>query len=99
MDKPILSKQAFWDVDMDSIDYEKNALYVIEKVFKKGSFEDFIALKNFYGENRLRNEVINSEKLDSRDVNFFCITLGLKIGDFKHNIKRYSYPVWDFTGA
>lgn len=25
MDKPILSKQAFWDVDMDKIGYEKNA--------------------------------------------------------------------------
>ena len=32
MNKPLLSKQAFWDVDMDKIDYEKNAAHVIEKV-------------------------------------------------------------------
>lgn len=32
MNKPALSKQAFWDVDMNSIDYDKHARYVIEKV-------------------------------------------------------------------
>ena len=34
--KPILSKQAFWDVDMDKIDYEKNAVHVVEKVIERG---------------------------------------------------------------
>jgi hypothetical protein len=40
-DKPVLSKQAFWDVDMATIDYEKNARYVVEKVIERGKEADF----------------------------------------------------------
>ncbi len=49
MDKPILSKQAFWDVDMDKINYEKNAAHVVEKVIERGKAEDFDNLLKFYG--------------------------------------------------
>ena len=48
-DKPILSKQAFWDVDMDKIDYKKNAAHVVEKVLERGKEADFDSLLNFYG--------------------------------------------------
>ena len=48
MDKPVLSKQAFWDVDMDKIDYEKNAGHVIQKVFDRGTLNDILAILNFY---------------------------------------------------
>jgi len=32
IDKLNLSPTAFWDVDMQSLDYEKNARFIIEKV-------------------------------------------------------------------
>jgi hypothetical protein len=35
MDKPVLSRQAFWDVDMEKIDYKKNAAHVVEKVIER----------------------------------------------------------------
>ena len=39
-----LSKQAFWDVDIDKLDYEKNADYIISKVFDNGSLQDVIEI-------------------------------------------------------
>ena len=41
MEKPVLSKQAFWDVDMGTIDFEKNAAHVVEKVIERGKSKDF----------------------------------------------------------
>ena len=49
MDKPVLSKQAFWDVDMDKIDYKKNAVHVVEKVIERGKADDFDNILKFYG--------------------------------------------------
>jgi len=37
MDKPILSKKAFLDVDIDKINYEKDALFVMKSVINNGS--------------------------------------------------------------
>ena len=99
MDKPILSKQAFWDVDMDKIDYEKNAVFIIERVAKKGTIDDFVSLLNFYNADRFRKVIVYSKELDTRDANFCCLLLNLKMGDFKQYIEPFVRPPWDFSGA
>ncbi|MBD1367173.1 hypothetical protein IDJ77_25400 [Mucilaginibacter sp. ZT4R22] len=99
MDKPILSKQAFWDVDMDKIDYEKNARYVMERVLNNGTEKDFRALVNFYGHERWRTEIVNSKVLDARDANFCCTIFNIDIKDFKYDIKPFVREPWDYSGA
>ncbi|MBS1530865.1 MAG: hypothetical protein JSU01_11190 [Bacteroidetes bacterium] len=92
MDKPILSKQAFWDVDMDKIDYEKRARFVIQKVIDRGSLEDFIALRNFYGDEKIRTEIVNVSWLGDKEIYFCCAVFNLKLTDFKCYLKRQSSP-------
>jgi len=94
MNKPALSKQAFWDVDMDKIDYEKDLLFVIEQVVDWSTLDDFICLLNFFGKSRIRQEILNTKVLGDREINFCCIVLDIKISDFKHYIQRpsRSYP-------
>ena len=87
MNKPILSKQAFWDVDMEKIDYQKNALDILERVINKGSFEDFKSLCNYYGDNRICETIIHSKCLDDREINFCCVVFNLKPIDFKYRKK------------
>ncbi|HEY9196193.1 MAG TPA: hypothetical protein VIM77_08000 [Mucilaginibacter sp.] len=92
MDKPILSKQAFWDVDMNTIDYEKNARFVIEKVVDRGSFEDFIALKKFYGDNKIKKEIVNAKWIGDKEIYFCCAIFNLEPKDFKCYIKKQLNP-------
>jgi len=92
MNKPVLSKQAFWDVDMDKIDYEKRARFVMEKVIDRGSFEDFIALRNFYGDQRIKQEIVNAAWLGDKEIYFCCTIFGLNPQDFKCYIKKQSNP-------
>jgi hypothetical protein len=92
MNKPVLSKQAFWDVDMDKIDYEKNARHVIEKVIDRGSFEDFIQLRKFYGDKRIKKEVVNAKWLGDKEIYFCCTIFDLKPTDFKCFIKKQLNP-------
>jgi hypothetical protein len=99
MDKPVLSKQAFWDVDMDKVDYEKNALFVMERVATKGTMDDFVSLIKFYSKDRWREEIINSKELDDRDASFCCHIFDLKKEGFKYDIKPFLREPWELYGA
>jgi hypothetical protein len=90
--KPDLSSQAFWDVDMGKIDYEKNARFVVEKVIDRGTLKDFKNLREFYGDERMKREVINARWLGDREINFCCVIFGLNPKDFKCYIKKQSNP-------
>ncbi|MFD1255608.1 DUF6922 domain-containing protein [Mucilaginibacter terrae] len=92
MDKPTLSKQAFWDVDMNNIDYNKHARYVIEKVIDRGSFDDFLALKNFYGNEKIRKEIVNASWIGDKEIYFCCAIFDLEPRDFKCYIKKQLNP-------
>ncbi|WP_168207713.1 hypothetical protein [Spirosoma sp. KCTC 42546] len=41
---PNLSPTAFWDIDMQSLDYETNARFVIEKVMNYGLWADILEI-------------------------------------------------------
>jgi hypothetical protein len=97
MDKPVLSKQAFWDVDMDKIDYEKNARHVVEKVIERGKIEDFNNLLRFYGFERVRDLALQALWLSDISINFCCTLFKVKPTDFKcYEKKQLNRPHWDF---
>ena len=84
MDKPVLSKQAFKYIDMDDVDYENRILNVLERVTYKGTFDDFVALRKFYGDERIRKETVNTKCFGPKEVNFYCFFFQLKTADFKY---------------
>src|SRR6476659_1422964 len=63
MQKPDISQKAFWDVRFSEIDFEKNALYVMEKVFNYGTWKDQVAIMKFYGLQRISKEIIYASPL------------------------------------
>jgi hypothetical protein len=78
MDKPILSKQAFWDVDIEKINYEKNARYVVEKVLERGTAEDFINILNYYGFKKAKELSLQALWLSDISINFCCTLFKVK---------------------
>ncbi len=90
MHKPVLSKQAFWDVDMESIDYEKNAAHVVEKVIERGKAEDFDNLLKFYGFERVKQLALKALYLSDISINFCCTLFKVKPTDFKCYEKKLS---------
>jgi hypothetical protein len=90
--KPVLSSQAFWDVNMDLIDYDKHARFVVEKILDRGTLQDFKNLRQFYGDERIKNEVINAKWLGDKEIYFCCAIFGLNPDDFKCYIKKQLNP-------
>ena len=97
MNKPILSKQAFWDVDMDKIDYEKNARYVVEKVIERGKSKDFDNLLQFYGFDNVGQLALQANWLSDISINFCCTLFKVQPTDFKcYEKKQSNQQHWNF---
>lgn len=62
----------FWDADPADIDPEKHAPFIIARIFARGSIDDVRWAKRTYGEEKLKQVVINNRTLDNKSQNFWC---------------------------
>ena len=92
MNAPQLSKQAFWDVDFDKIDFNKNSRFVIEKVITRGLLEDFFSLRKYYGDSKIKKEITKSRWLSDLDIYFCCSVFDLEPQQFKCYTTKQSNP-------
>jgi hypothetical protein len=79
---PNLSKTAFWDVNFEELDFEKNAVFIMEKVFNYGLWSDYIAIIKYYGKERIKNDVVKGAYFKKKVLNFLCKIFDLQAVDF-----------------
>lgn len=95
--KPLFSKRVFWDVDFDSLDYEKDRFFIIDKIMNYGLWEDFVALMRYYGKEIVKKEIVKSPYLKKEVLNFLCFYFRLKPSDFKcYTQRQLQEPHWSF---
>lgn len=88
-----LSKDAFWDVNMEKMDYEKNADYIIRKVFEYGSMEDVLEVMAFYGKEKVKKALITAPYLKEITMVFASKLFDISIEDFKCSTTRQLHPI------
>ncbi|MHA4741078.1 DUF6922 domain-containing protein [Dyadobacter sp. MSC1_007] len=88
--RPGISTTAFWDVDFTTIDFEKNDLFVMEKIANYGTWDDFVNIVRFYGVDRFKLRIIESAYLKKDVLNFLCVIFDLDQKDFKCYTRRQS---------
>ena len=94
---PNLSKTAFWDVNFDEIDFDKNAVFVMEKVFNFGLWTDYIAIVKYYGKERIKQDVVKGAYFKKKVLNFLCVIFDLQAVDFKCYSRRQLPPLhWNY---
>lgn len=97
MNKPALSPTAFWDVDMQSLDYEKNARFIIEKVMNYGLWADIQEVMRFYGRDRLKQEVVQTAYLKKKTLSFCCAIFDLTPDQFRCYTRQQLHPTpWNY---
>jgi len=93
--KPNISRRVFWDIDFESLDFEKDRQFVIDKVVNYGLWEDFVALINYYGKEVVEKEIIKSPYLKKEVLNFLCFYFELKPTDFEcYTQRQLMEPHW-----
>lgn len=88
-DPPLgLPKWLFWDSDPASLDIEKHAAQIVERVVECGGLEDWKIVLRHYGDDRVRKIVTGLRCLSPRSVSFCCVALKLRQSDFRCCIAR-----------
>lgn len=90
--KPIFNKRIFWDVAFDQIDYEKKSAFVITRVFERGDVEDIRNCRRYYGDDRIREVLLNVRFLPEITMYLAAAVVDRPIEDFRCYKLRQSNP-------
>lgn len=92
-----LPVRLFWDTDISTIDVNKNARFIIHRVIERGTLANWKTIKQFYGLEKIKEEILNIKSLDVKTLNFFSIYFELDKTDFRcystiqSNPKHFNY--------
>lgn len=67
------SPHLFWDVDKDLFDLMKYPEQMTSKVLEYGNFNDWKLLRTLYGNERIKNIVLNLRNIDDLTLNYLSI--------------------------
>lgn len=79
---PVFPLRIFWDIDADSIDYQKHAIWVIQRVFERGNMDDIMELLVYYGNEEVAKVLKNTPGLKKGDMHLAIMMFHLKPNEF-----------------
>ena len=67
----MISPHVFWDVEINQIDYEKNAVFIIQRVVQYGLLKDWQLIKSVFGIENLKTYAVQIPQLDDVSLSFY----------------------------
>ena len=68
---------------LETLDYDKHARFIIQRVIQRGSLNDWVTIKKYYGIETLTKEILQIRDLDALTFNFFSSYFGLEKSKFR----------------
>lgn len=91
------SKNLFWDVHFDELDFEKNKRFIIQRTIEFGRLSDWKLIKKLYGLETIGQEMKAVRSLDDISMAFVSMTCGIRKEDFRCYTLKPSLPRhWNF---
>ena len=90
--KSRLSQWLFWDVDLKELNPEKHAGQIIEKVITRGDITDWHEIREYYGSDRIAEEVKKLRYLDDLNLNFISRLFNIPKEEFRCYTMKLSHP-------
>lgn len=81
--KPVFNKRIFWDIDIDKLDYDAKASFVVERVFERGDVEDIRQCRRYYGDEKLASALLNAKYLSLPAIYLAAAVIDKPLTDFK----------------
>jgi hypothetical protein len=92
-----LTPTLFWDTDINTIDAQKHAPYIVDRVLQRGRMEDFKNTLAYYGKEKVGEIATHLRYLD-KIVLAFCITyFNIPKNKFRCYTERQLHPThWSY---
>ncbi len=78
-----LRSSLFWDVNEQKIDAEKSADFIIGRILDYGNTEEWRAIRNFYGEEKIKETAKKHTFSSRRNANFWANIFKIPLKDLK----------------
>jgi len=79
----LLQSSLFWDTSSQDIDTDQNARFIIERVITRGTIKDWKTLLSFYGNDRVRKEVLSIRSLDPKSLAYLSVYFNVEESKFR----------------
>ena len=89
---PEFSPWLFWDSDLEKIDYERDASYVIRRVFDIGKLEDVVEVLRYYRTGLIKKILTDATYLPQNAIRLSTALFHLQTKDFKCYSSKRSHP-------
>lgn len=93
INKPILNRRIFWDVNFDTLDYNGKYKFIIERVFERGDVEDIRNCRRYYGDEKVRAVLLEAKYLPERRLYLAATVIDEPITNFLCYKLRQSNPL------
>ena len=87
-----LSPHLFWDIDRTQFDAEHHSAQLIQRVLEYGELDDWCAVRNYYGMDRIVDDCKKLRTLHPKALAFVCAITGTRKEDYRCYIYRQSHP-------
>lgn len=92
-----LSPSLFWDSDKAKIDFNLHARQIIEKVLTRGTLNDWYAILDYYGKEKICTEIVKIRSLDSLTLNFCSRFFHIPKSQFRcYNMPQSIQKLWNY---
>lgn len=79
----LIDKRLFWDTDFDTLDIEKNSVFIISRIISCGNICDFENLLKIYPYERIQKDIQSANYLSPRNLNFVSTFFEIDKSNFK----------------
>ena len=92
-----LSPHIFWDVDVATIDMEKNGVFVLQRVLQYGLLKDWLIIKSNLGLERIKSIAVQIPMLDDVSISFLSNLLHIEKSEFRcYKNKQSNQNYWNY---
>ena len=92
-----LSPHIFWDVDVSTIDMEKNGVFVLQRVLQYGLLKDWLIIKSNLGLERIKSIALQIPVLDDVSISFLSNLLHIEKSEFRcYKNKQSNQNYWNY---
>lgn len=88
-----LSDRAFWDVDFASLNYDRDKNFIIRKAFDRGSWNDMKWCVDFYGEEQVKETLVNAPYLRNEVVRLCSVLFNVQPESFRCYMRKLQMPI------
>jgi hypothetical protein len=93
----LLRQSLFWDSNLEELDLQKHKRKIIVRVLERGTLQDWQAIKEFYGKDTIRDEVLQARSLDKYVLAFCSAYFDVPKEDFRcYSLIQYQKKHWNY---